>query len=65
MTLVSEDDDRILAHRVVLASPSKIFRDMFRTYENDKDYHVISMRGVQSKLINAMVDLIYHGETEV
>ena len=65
MTLVSEDDERILAHRVVLASAGTIFRDMFRTYEKDKDYHVISIRGVQSKLINAMVDLIYHGETEV
>ena len=31
----------------------------------DKDYPVISMKGVQSKFIYAMVDLIYHGETEV
>ena len=65
VTLVSEDDERILAHKVVLASASTIFRDMLRTYEKDKDHPVISMKGVQSKFINAMVDLIYHGETEV
>ena len=65
MTLVSEEDERILAPKVVLASASTIFRDMLRTYEKDKEYPVISMKGVQSKFINAMVDLIYHGETEV
>ena len=65
VTLISEDDERILAHKVVLASASTIFRDMLRTYEKDKDYPEISKRGVQSKFINAMVDLIYHGETEV
>ena len=65
VTLVSEDDEMILAHKVVLASASKIFRDMLRTYEKDKDHPVISMKGVKSKFINAMVDLIYHGETEV
>ena len=65
MTLVSEDYERILAHKVMLASASTIFRDMLRTYEKDKDYPVISMKGVKSKFMNAMVDLIYHGETKV
>ena len=65
MTLVSEDYEKILAHKVVLASASTMFRDMLRTYEKDKNHPVISMKGVKSKFMNAMVDLIYHGETEV
>ena len=51
VTLVSEDDERILAHKVVLASSSKIFRDMLRTYEKDKGHPVISMQGVQTEPI--------------
>ena len=45
--LVSEDRERILAHKVVLASASKIFMKMFQTYGEDEDHQVISIRGVQ------------------
>ena len=62
VTLLSKDGERILAHKVVLASASKIFRKMFETYKEDKD-QVISMRGVHSNFINSMVNLIYNGET--
>ena len=58
VTLVSEDGERILAHKVVLASSSPIFRDMFKTYEEDEDHQVISMKGAHSRFINAMIDLI-------
>ena len=64
VTLLSDDGERILAHKVVLASASTIFRKMFETYKEDED-QVISMRGVQSNFINSMVNLIYNGETEV
>ena len=63
VTLVSDDGDRIRAHKVVLASASTIFRDMFQNDDENTEYKVIHMRGIKSKLIAAMVDLVYNGET--
>ena len=40
VTLVSDDYDRIRAHKVVLASASTIFRDMFQTEDKDMEYEV-------------------------
>ena len=65
MTLVSEDDSRIRAHKVVLASASTLFRDLFQNQDEDTDYLVIHMRKVSSKFIKAMVDLVYNGEAQV
>ena len=42
-----------------------LFREMFKGYDENKDYQVVSMKGVQSKYMNAMVELIYNGETKI
>ena len=65
LTLVGEDDWRIRAHKVVLVFASSIFTDMFQTDFEDIEYRVIYMRGVASKCIEAMVDLVYNDETWV
>ena len=65
VTLISDDDKRFRAHKVVLASASTLFRDMFQNYDEETEYQVIHMRGVSSKLIAAMIDLVYDGETKV
>ena len=65
VTLVSEDGERFRAHKVVLASASTLFREMFQTDEEMSDYQVISMRGIKSRFVQAMVDLIYNGETQI
>jgi hypothetical protein len=65
VTLVSEDDMRIRAHKVVLASASKLFRDLFQNYEEDTENQVIHMREVSSKCMVAMVDLVYNGEAQI
>ena len=49
VTLASDDYDRIRAHKVVLASASTIFRDMFQTEDKNMEYEVLRMRGVSSK----------------
>ena len=46
VTLVSDDGDRIRAHKVVLASASTIFRDMFQNDDGNTEYEVIHMNGV-------------------
>ena len=65
MTLISEHKDRIRAHRAILASASTTFRDLFQTVDDNTEYEVIHMKGVSSKFISSMVDLIYNGETTV
>ena len=65
VTLVSDDDKRIRAHKVVLASASTLFRDIFQNYDEETEYQVVHMRGVSSKLIVATIDLVYEGETQV
>ena len=65
VTLVSEDGKRFRAHKVVLASASTLFREMFQTGEDIEDYQVINMREVTSRFVKAMLDLVYNGETEV
>ena len=65
VTLVSEDGGRIRAHKVVLASASTLFREMFQTNEEVEEYQVITMRGGNLTFMKAMVDLVYNGETEV
>ena len=50
---------------MVLASASTIFRDMFQTVDENVEYEVIHMKGKESKLIEAMVELLYNGETTV
>ena len=65
VTLISDDDKRFRAHKVVLASASTLFKDMFQNYDEETEYQVIHMRGVSSKLIAAMIDLVYDGKTKV
>ena len=62
MTLVTEDNTRIRANKMVLASASSTVRDLFQT---DFDYQVVYMRGVATTLLVAMVDLVYNCETKV
>ena len=49
VTLVSDNYDRIRAHKVVLVSASTIFRDMFQTEDKNMEYEVLRMKGVSSK----------------
>ena len=65
VTLISEDKKRIRAHKVVQASASTLFRDMCQNHDEDTDYQVIHRRGVSSKFVEAMVDLVYNSETQV
>ena len=65
VTLVSDEGMRIRAHKVVLASASTLFRDLFQNQDEDTEYQEVHMRRVPSKLIVAMVDQVYNGEAQV
>ena len=65
VTLVSNNEKRIPAQKVVLASAHTVFRDLFQSDEEQDDYQVIHIKGVKSSFMTAMVYLVYDGETKV
>jgi len=63
VTLVSDDDKHIEAHKLVLASASSCFRDIIK---KTKQVHpLLYLRGVKSLELTQMLDFIYHGEVKV
>ena len=50
---------------MVLASASKLFRDLFQNYEKDTENQAIHMKEVSSEFMVAMVDLMYNGEAQI
>ena len=63
VTLVSEDNNKIKAHRVILARSSPIIKNMLDEIEHS--HPLIYMRGIKFKDLSYLVDFIYHGETNI
>ena len=63
VTLVCEDNQKIEAHRLVLASASKFFRNIL--VGNKHSHPLIYMRGIKAKDLVCLIEFIYHGEANV
>ena len=63
VTLVSEEDQHIKAHRIILSACSPFFSTVLR--RNKHSHPMIYMRGVKAKDLVAIVDFIYHGEANI
>ena len=63
VTLVSEDGTQIMTHKVILASSSPFFMEIFK--RNKHPHPMIYMRGIKSDNLVAMIDFLYFGETNV
>ena len=63
VTLISEDNQRIEAHKLILSSASKFFKNALNG--NKHSNPMIYMRGVKAKELIALVDFIYHGEVNI
>ena len=63
VTLASDDNQQIKAHKVILAASSPLFMEMLR--KNKHNHPLIYMRGIKAKDLTAMVDFIYHGEVNI
>ena len=63
VTLIGEDKQKILAHRVILAASSKFFRDILR--ENHHPHPIIYMKGYKEGQLDSIVGFIYHGEVSI
>ena len=63
VTLVCEEDEQIEAHRLILTSCSPFFSKVLK--RNTHSHPMIYMRGLKAKDLVAIVDFIYHGETNI
>ena len=63
MTLASEGNHQITAHKVILAASSPFFMEILRSSKHS--HPLIYMRGIKTKDIAAIVDFIYHGEAKI
>ena len=63
VTLACEDGQQIEAHKVVLALASPFFMDILK--KNKHPHPLIYLRGLKSLDLVAIIDFLYHGETNV
>lgn len=63
MTLVSAEQDKVTAHRVVLAACSEYFRKILR--RNKHSNPLLCLDGVSSAELHSVLDYIYQGEVQV
>ena len=63
VTLACEDGHQLGAHKVILAASSPFFQNLLR--RNKHAHPLIYMRGVKSEDLVAIVDFLYHGETNI
>ena len=63
ITLACEGEQKIEAHKVVLASASPVFREILKT---TKKYNtMVYMRGMKAEDLKIIVDFIYQGEVNI
>ena len=60
VTLVCKGNQRIEAHKVVLAATSPVFKEMLQGPKQSRLF--IYMRGINAKYLTSIVDFIYQGE---
>ena len=63
VTLASADGQKIMAHKVILAASSSIFRNML--VNENHSHPLIFMRGVNQQVLVALMDFMYRGEAEI
>ena len=63
VTLVSEDETRIQAHKIVLGSSSSFFSNILKKHSHPNP--LIFVKGVSSSLLSSMVAFMYKGQVEV
>ena len=63
VTLVSDDEIQISAHKLVLSACSDFFKSILK--RNSHSHPLLYLSGVDSKSLGFVLDYIYHGEVQV
>ena len=62
VTLVSENEDLVSAHKIVLSTSSRFFKSLFGKISSSNRPSVIYLGGVDTKNLHYVLDYIYRGE---
>jgi len=63
VTLVSDDDNHVSAHKLVLSACSEYFKTIFK--KNKHAHPMFCLDGVSSQDLNNVLDYIYNGEIQI
>ena len=63
VTLVSDDHNKVPAHKLVLSACSEYFRDIFINIQNS--HPLICLDGISSEDLKNIMDYIYNGEIQI
>ena len=63
VTLVSDDQTQIPAHKLVLSASSKFFKSILK--RNSHSHPLLYLSGVDSKSLGFVLDYIYQGEVQI
>ena len=63
VTIVSDDNEHIAAHKLVLSTCSVYFKSLFM--KNKHSHPLICLEGVRSNDVRNMMDFIYNGELQI
>ena len=63
VTLVSDDHNKIPAHKLVLSACSEYFRDIFKN--NQHSHPLLCLDGISSGDLRNILDYIYNGQVEI
>ena len=59
VTLASDDGQQFEAHKILLATLSPIFRNIFKADKTGHPHPLIFMQGVKSEDLRAFIDFLY------
>lgn len=63
VTLVSDDEKQLEAHKLVLSACSPFFKNMFRGKSHPSS--LLYLSGISSEELELVLDYIYHGEVQI
>ena len=63
VTLVSDDEVQISAHKLVLSACSSFFKSILK--RNSHSHPLLYLSGVDSKSLGLVLDYIYNGEVQI
>ena len=63
VTLVSDDEQHIAAHKLVLSASSEFFKNIFKKTSHSNP--LIFLNGFSSKYLQLIMDYIYEGEAQI
>ena len=63
VTIVTDDNDQVAAHKLVLSASSQYFKNIFK--KNKHSHPLLCLEGLNSKDVRNLMDYIYIGEVKI